>query len=339
MENIVETSNLTKIYDKNFTAVDNLNLEIQNGEIFGLLGPNGAGKTTTIRMLTTLTKPTSGTAFVVGHDIAKEPNRVREAIGYSTQESAVDESATAREYLSIFGHYYHLDLKRINTRIDELLELFDLTDAAGRLVKTYSGGMRKRLEIATALIHEPKLLFLDEPTLGLDIQTRVHMWQYIQKLNQNGTTILLTTHYLEEADRLCDRIAIVDHGKIAALDTPKGLKSKIKGQVVSVIVRSLEKEELNATINKAKQALSSQSFITGIQLTGDGVNVHVDDGISAISRIQILLDKVGIAIESTTLSNPSLDDVFIMLTGRTIREEKGKPLGLHKMGEAKRRQQ
>lgn len=337
MNNIVETVNLTKIYGKKTRAVDDLNLQIKEGEIFGLLGPNGAGKSTTIRMLTTLTQPTSGRALVAGYDVISEPEKVRQEIGYSAQESGVDENATGREYLELYGHYYHLDKKTLVARTNELFNLVGLTDVAINLVKTYSGGMRKRLEIATALIHKPKLLFLDEPTLGLDIQTRSHIWEYIRKLNKGGVTVLLTTHYLEEADKLCDRIAIIDHGIIVALDTPKELKSKIKGQVVTVALTIPENERLDAVILKAQQALTNQPFITSMQTTDDRLVIRVIEGSSDLVRIQVLLEKANVAIDNITLTNPSLDDVFIVYTGQAMREEKGKATSLYKMGAVKGR--
>ena len=323
MKTIVETFDLTKVYKK-IVAVDRLNLNVKKGEIFGLLGPNGAGKTTTIRMLTTYTRPTSGSAVVGGYDIIREARKVRQIIGYSAQESGVDQNATGRENLMLFGRYHGMDTKTLKARVKEILELVDLTEAAGRLVKTYSSGMRKRLEIATALIHEPEILFLDEPTLGLDVQTRVNIWNYIRELNKNGTTIILTTHYLEEADKLCDRVAIIDLGKVVALGTPKELKSKVKGDVVSLVLPLKELEKLKLNMAKAEETLEKQPFVKEIRSTNNRLNVYVNEkGERAIPEILRLLEKERVDVESITLSRPSLDDVFLMCTGRTFHNHGG----------------
>jgi len=318
---LIMTDKLTKIYNKHIVAVDHIDLDIKEGEIFGLLGPNGAGKTTTIRMLSTLTRPTSGTASVAGYDIRRDSRKVRQIIGYSAQAAGLMENATGRENLDLFGRYHHMEGSTLKERIDELLALVNLTEDANRLVKTYSGGMRKRLEIATALVHQPRLLFLDEPTLGLDIQIRVNIWDYVRKLADAGITILLTTHYLEEADRLSHRVAIIDRGKIMATGTPEELKSAIEGDAVSLRMPSASAEEQAATFNKTEKILSGQPFVKKIMATHDGVNVYVDRADEAMPRILRLLEKEGVETASTTVSRPSLDDVFIRYTGRTISEE------------------
>jgi ABC-2 type transport system ATP-binding protein len=318
---MVEINRLTKVYKKSVTAVDHIDLNIQKGEIFGLLGPNGAGKTTTIRMLTTLTRPTSGTATIAGYDIVRESRKVRQITGYSAQAAGLMENATGRENLKLFGRYYHMDSQSLRRRTAELLELVDLTDAADRLVKTYSGGMRKRLEIATALIHQPQLLFLDEPTLGLDIQIRVHIWEYVKKLASEGITILLTTHYLEEADRLSDRAAIIDRGRIIATGSPEELKSNIEGDSIALKMPWSDAEEQSAIVQKTGKALANQPFVRKILPTHDGINVYVDRADMAAPKIMSLLEKADVKITSATLSRPSLDDVFIRYTGRTITEE------------------
>jgi len=327
MKNIIETFNLTKVYKGKIRAVDNLSIAIKEGEIFGLLGPNGAGKTTTIRMLVTLTKPTSGRAVIDGLDLAKDARKVREIIGYSSQEAGVDENATGREYLGLFGSYYHLDAQTIKRRSDEVLELMELSYAADRLIGTYSGGMRKRLEIATALINQPKLLVFDEPTLGLDVQTRLRVWDYIRQLKKEDTTILMTTHYLEETDKLCDRLAIIDHGQIVALGTPDELKGEIRGDVVALTLPLQEPDQQAKTIEQAKQLLTPQSFVKDVRATSDGLNVYVDEGSSAVPPILHTLEGAGVTVEGITLTRPSLDDVFIKYTGRTLREEKGTARG------------
>lgn len=318
---LIVTDKLTKVYNKNIVAVDHIDLSIKEGEIFGLLGPNGAGKTTTIRMLSTLTRPTSGTARVAGYDITRDSRKVRQMIGYSAQAAGLMETATGRENLDLFGRYHHMEGSVLKRRIDELLALVSLTEDANRLVKTYSGGMRKRLEIATALVHQPRLLFLDEPTLGLDIQIRVNIWDYVRKLAGEGVTILLTTHYLEEADRLSHRVAIIDRGKIMATGAPEELKSAIEGDSVSLRMPSASVEEQAATFKKTEEILSGQPFVKKIVATHDGVNVYVDRADEAMPRILRLLEKEGVETASTTLSRPSLDDVFIRYTGRTIAEE------------------
>ena len=317
---IIETFDLTKIYNEKIVAVDHINLEIKEGEIFGLLGPNGAGKTTTVRMLTTFTKPTSGTAQVAGYDIIKEAAKVRRVIGYSAQEAGVDLNATATENLALFGHYHHLSGQTLKARIKELLELVSLINVADRLVKTYSSGMRKRLEIATALIHMPKILFLDEPTLGLDVQTRANIWSYIRKLNEEGTTIILTTHYLEEADKLCGRVAIIDHGKIVALGTPNELKGKVRGDSVSLTFSVGDPERFEVSISRAEQILLSQPFVKKAKSTSNRLIVYVNNGDSAVPKILRLLQNEELNVESVTLSRPSLDDIFLLCTGRTMRD-------------------
>lgn len=231
---IITTKNLTKKF-KDLTAVDKLNLEIKEGEIFGLLGPNGAGKTTTISMLCTILKPTSGTAKVNGYDIMTQPDKVRSSIGIVFQEPSVDDLLTGRENLEIHSLIYKIPKEIRKKRVEEVLDLVGLQNRANSLVKTYSGGMRRRLELARGLMHHPKILFLDEPTLGLDPQTREHIWDYIKKLSkEEKITIVLTTHYMEEADLLCDRIAIIDSGKIVVLDSSKKLKNKVGEDIIVI---------------------------------------------------------------------------------------------------------
>jgi ABC-2 type transport system ATP-binding protein len=330
LKQIVETRNLTKVYNGKIRAVDNVSIDIGEGEIFGLLGPNGAGKTTMIRMMVTLTRPTSGSVLVAGSDVVKEARKVREIIGYSSQEAGVDEQATGRGYLTLFGHFYGLDGQTIRRRVDEVLALLELTDAADRLTGTYSGGMRKRLEIATALINKPKLLVLDEPTLGLDIQTRARIWDHIRALNSDGMSILLTTHYLEEADKLCDRVAIIDYGRIVVMGTPNALKGEIHGDVVSLTLPPEEPDQWEKTFEKVRQLLADQPLVREIQPTNDGLNVYVDQRGAAVPLILHVVEDAGVVIEDLSLSRASLDDVFIKYTGRTMREERGQALGARK---------
>jgi len=231
---MIRAEQLVKEFNS-LTAVNGISLEVAQGELFGFLGPNGAGKTTTIKILTTLLKPTRGRAVVAGYDVLKEPDKVRTVIGYVAQDVSVDDKGTGRENLMLQGRLQHMDSKLLCQRVDELLELVDLTADADRLAETYSGGMRKRLDLIAGLIHRPKVLFLDEPTLGLDPQTRVTVWSYLRELNQKeGITMFLTTHYMEEADDLCHRVAIIDHGEIKALGSPKELKDEIGGDCVNI---------------------------------------------------------------------------------------------------------
>jgi len=317
-EAVIETFDLTKVYGGRVRAVDRLNLRVGRGEVFGLLGPNGAGKTTTVRMLTTFIRPTSGSARVAGYDIVREADRVRRVIGYSSQEVGVDRDATGRENLWLFGRYHHLDSKALRVRVRELLELTGLVDVEDRLVKTYSSGMRKRLEIATALVHDPEILFLDEPTLGLDVQTRANIWDYIRRLRREGRTIILTTHYLEEADRLCDRLAIMDRGRVVALGAPGELKGRVEGDSVSLSLPVDDLEGLEAGMGRAERVLSGQPFVRGVRRVDGRLVVYVSDGDSAVPRILRLLEGEGVEVERVTLSRPSLDDVFLMCTGRTL---------------------
>jgi len=239
----IVTTNLTKRYG-DLVAVDNLNISIESGEIFGILGPNGAGKTTTIMMLCTLLKPTSGTATVNGFDVVKHPSRVRESIGIVFQDPSSDDTLTGYENLKLHALMYDVPMKEIDARIDRVMTLVDLKDRMHDIVKKYSGGMRRRMEIARGLLHEPKILFLDEPTIGLDPQTREHMWKYIESLAKRlNMTIILTTHYMEEAENLCRRVAIVDHGKIAVLDTPANLIASIGGDI-SVKTHSIDMNDV-----------------------------------------------------------------------------------------------
>jgi len=255
---VIVTHQLTKVFPGGIRAVDGIDFEVNAGEIFGFLGPNGAGKTTTIKMLNTLIQPTSGTAVVAGFDIRKNPAEVRKRIGYLAQDVGVDERATGRENLTLYGHFYRLDGKTIKKRVKEIFELVDLVGYEDKIVSTYSGGMRKRLDIAMGLIHQPDVMFLDEPTVGLDPQTRIHIWDYIRNLAKAmGVTIFLTTHYMEEADHLADRIAIIDRGKIIAMGAPDELKQSISGDVVTLSLLTAEGDDYNELMKRTELALSA----------------------------------------------------------------------------------
>ena len=303
---VIETKNLTKKY-KELTAVDNLNLRIKEGEIFGLLGPNGAGKTTTLLMLTTLKKPTSGTAKVNNFDIIKQPDKVRKSIGIVFQDPSSDDILTGYENLKLHGWLYDMpdDLKE--RRIKEVLELVDLTDRKNDLVKKYSGGMRRRLEIARGLMHHPKVLFLDEPTLGLDPQSRDHIWNYIEKLaKEEKITIIITTHYMDEADKLCDRLAIMDRGKIVVLGSPKKLKKDLGGDIIRLKANNLNVDVLK----KLKYVKKVENCDGEVCLTIRDANKHLQEILKAVGKV-----------ESVEIRSPTLDDVFLHYTGREIRDD------------------
>ena len=322
--NIIETQQLTKVFPGEVRAVDGIDFTVSTGEIFGFLGPNGAGKTTTIKMLNTLIPPTSGTAIVTGYDVIRNPAEVRRNIGYVAQDVGVDEHATGKENLALYGHFYRLDGRTIKQRIKELFELVDLSGYENKMVRTYSGGMRKRLDIAMGLIHRPQLIFLDEPTVGLDPQTRTHIWDYIRNLAKAmGITIFLTTHYMEEADHLADRVAIIDRGKIVVMGTPGELKQSIGGDVVTLSPCETGADKCAEFVSRTQTILSNQSFVLGTQATDGDLAVYVNKGESAAPNIMRLLAKEGIDVETMSVSRPSLDDVFLKYTGRTIRAEEG----------------
>lgn len=310
----INVENLTRNFGK-FTAVDSISFSVKSGELFGLLGPNGAGKTTTINMLSTLLNVTSGKAEVAGFDVTKNRADVRQSIGVVFQDQALDSNLTGRENLEFHGIMYGVPKKVREERISEVLKLVELEDKQNVLVEKYSGGMRRRLEIARGLIHKPKVLFLDEPTIGLDAQTRRLIWDYIKKLkNEGDVAIILTTHYMEEADYLCDRVAIIDHGKIIAMDTPERLKHSLGGDVVCA--ESLESDKLLKLLKKVKWVKSVKKY--------DGsVCVTMEHGGKRIPEIIVSAQKAGIKITSVNLHEPSLEDVFIHYTGKTIRDQEG----------------
>ncbi len=304
----VETVGLTKRYG-DLLAVNALNVTIDEGEIFGLLGPNGAGKTTTLSMLATLLKPTSGTARVNGYDVRKDPADVRRSIGIVFQDPSSDDVLTGWENLYLHALMFGVPRDERRRRIEHVLGLVDLEDRAKDIVKKYSGGMRRRLELARGLLHNPRILFLDEPTLGLDPQTREHIWAYIENLvKAENVTVIITTHYMDEADRLCDRVAIIDHGQVVALDTPSALKSKVGGEIVKLRVRSPKIEPLK-----------NLGYVRSIDQSGSTLLLTVK---GASAHLQEILSLVG-EVESVEVRSPTLNDVFLNYTGREIREESG----------------
>jgi ABC-2 type transport system ATP-binding protein len=309
---MIETRNLVKKFG-DLVAVDGIDLKVKEGEIYGLLGPNGAGKTTTLSILSCMLLPTSGEAYVNGYDVVRHPDQVRKSIGIVFQDPALDDQLTGRENMEIHAMLYNVPKKVAKQRIDEALALVELTDRAKNLVRTYSGGMRRRLEIARGLIHRPKVLFLDEPTIGLDPQTRARIWDYISALTKKEKiTVILTTHYMDEADRLCDRVAIIDFGKIKAEGTPDELKKQLGGDVITVKTKA---------INKLSKMASELGFVKSVNITTDAVKINLENGEEHITDVACAARDQGIPIESLMLHEPTLNDVFLYHTGREIREE------------------
>lgn len=317
MPTMIATSQLRKTFRQRraiVEAVQGVDLHVEQGEIFGFLGPNGAGKTTTMRMLTTLMPPTSGTATVVGCDLAREANKVRERIGYVSQAGGAEPGATARENLVLQGQLYGLDHRTATARTATVLQTLQLDAIADRRSSTFSGGQRRRLDIALGLIHQPQLLFLDEPTTGLDPQSRAHLWDEIRRLRDQGMTVFLTTHYLDEADALCDRLAIIDEGRIVAEGTPTHLKQQIAGDVVTLGF------DLPDALPVPRALFEQQPFVREVDPTDDGLRLYVDHGESALPQILRLLDQAGVTLQTIALARPTLDDVFLKQTGRSLRE-------------------
>ncbi len=316
--NAIETKSLVKKYGK-ITAVDDISFDVEEGEIFGFLGPNGAGKSTTMMILTTLLKPTSGEAIVAGYDVVRQAKKVRENIGYVQQEIAVDEYLTGRENLLLEARLNHIPKNLIEKRIDEVLELIELVDKQNESVITYSGGMRKRLDIAGGLLHRPKVLVLDEPTVGLDIQTRRKIWDYIRQIHKEfNMTIFVSTHYMEEADKLCDRVGIIDYGKIQVIDSPQAMKNALGNEVVSF---RLDDGIVN---QKLVSQLKTISIVKDVSVTDDQIIVYTSKGTELIPQIFQISLNLQIKINEISLTRPTLDDVFISYTGHELRDESGK---------------
>ncbi len=321
-ESAIRVENLTKQFN-GFVAVDHISFAVNTGELFGLLGPNGAGKTTTINMLSTLLKATSGYGEVAGFDISKSKDDIRRSIGVVFQEPALDTKLSGKENLEFHAMMYGIGKEERRKRIKHVLELVELTDKANVLVEKYSGGMKRRLEIARGLIHEPKVLFLDEPTLGLDAQTRRHIWDYIKKLNkESGVTIILTTHYMEEADYLCDRAAIMDYGKFVAMDTPSRLKDILGGDVVSM--------EVDGNADSLIGQIKSFAWIKSMTRHGEILSLTMEKGERRIPELVRAAQKLGVNVTCVHLRKPSLEDVFLHFTGRTIRGEEGSQNDRHR---------
>ncbi len=321
---IIETKSLRKTFKSRqgkggkmriVEAVKDIDLSVRAGEIFGFLGPNGAGKSTTLRMLTTLIQPSAGQARVVGYDLLKNASQVRRHIGYVSQAGGADNTATGRENLLLQARLYRMSRSEAIERTNELLISLELESFADRLVKTYSGGQRRRLDVALGVINNPSLLFLDEPTSGLDPQSRAHLWDEVRKLRDQGTTVFLTTHYLEEADVLADRLAIMDDGRIVAEGTPDELKRLIAGDVIT-----LGLETQNGHYLKIQNILQGQSFVREIHKGDDEVQLYVERGEENLAEIIRLMDGAGQRLRKVALTRPSLDDVFLRKTGRSLRD-------------------
>ena len=313
----IETKSLVKSFG-DVIAVNDVSFSVESGEIFGFLGPNGAGKSTTMMILTTLLKPTSGQALISGFDVTENPKKVRENIGYVQQETTVDEYLTGRENLLLQAKLNHIPSNEINSRIDEVLDLIELSDKQNESVVTYSGGMRKRLDIAGGLLHRPKVLFLDEPTVGLDIQTRRKIWTYIKKIHKEfEMTIFLTTHYMEEADQLCDRIGIIDSGKIQVIDSPENMKKAMGNEVITIHV-----EDISAS-DSFLDKLTELEYVKNIKKDNLKITLFASNGTKVIPRIFELSSELKIRIVSISLTQPTLDDVFISYTGHEIRDDDG----------------
>ncbi|MBS7287512.1 MAG: ATP-binding cassette domain-containing protein [Candidatus Freyarchaeota archaeon] len=310
---IIEVRDLKKVYNGNVVALKGISFDVERGEIFGFLGPNGAGKTTTVHILCTLITPTSGSATVCGFDVVKEPDEVRKRIGFVPQDISVDDDLTARENLELHAKLYHMPKDLRKRRIEEVLELVGLQERADNLVKTFSGGMRRRLEIAEGLLHNPEILFLDEPTIGLDPASRIVIWDQLKEMNKEGVTIFITTHYMDEADRLCDQVAIIDLGEIRAMGKPGELKEEVGGDVLFLVTNDS---------NKLLEKLLSLPFIKDAVSQDGTLRVTVKSGEKVIPLIFEEARNLGVNIEAVSLSKPTLDDVFVKYTGRSLRDEK-----------------
>jgi ABC-2 type transport system ATP-binding protein len=320
MSNIIDVKNLIMVYSDGTRAIDDVSFEVGEGEFFGFLGPNGAGKSTAIKVLTTLLKKTSGAVSVAGFDIEKDGGEIRKMIGVQSQETAIDGELTGKENLMLQGHLQRIRGKLLEDRVTELLKLMDLSNVAEKKAAFYSGGMKKRLDLASALVHRPKILFLDEPTTGLDPQSRASIWAYLKELNkQEGLTIFLTTQYMEEADRLCQKLSIIDHGKLVISGTPAELKQQVGGDTLTV---TLPSDSLTEEVKKSSIKIAME--IPGVSKAvafEEGLTVYAKNGGNIVPELVRAFDEGNIPLASVTFASPSLDDVFLQQTGRRIRPE------------------
>ena len=320
MPEIIKVDNLIQVYGDGTKAVDDISFTIREGEFFGFLGPNGAGKSTTIKILTTLLAKTSGSVTVAGYNVDKEPQNIRKIIGVQSQETVIDADLTGRENLTLQGHFQQMRSNMLRERVDELLKLMDLQEVADKRARNYSGGMKKRLDLASILVHKPKLLFLDEPTTGLDPQSRNVIWEYLEKLNkEENITIFLTTQYMEEADRLCRQLSIIDNGRIVVSGSPKELKQQVGADSIKL---SYENDESKKVTNeKTKKILGEIQGVTNILDSDEGLTVYAKNAGFIIPDIVRAFDKNKIKLNSVSFSSPTLDDIFLKHTGRRIRTE------------------
>ncbi len=319
MADIVLVQDLVKVYPGGTRAVDGIDVTVGQGEFFGFLGPNGAGKSTTLKILSTLLKKTSGRVQVAGYDVDRDPKGIRQHIGFAMQEVGLDDLATGRDFLVLQGLLYGLPRAESRRHADELLELVGLTSAAGQRVGTYSGGMRRRIDLVAALIHNPPVLFLDEPTTGLDPQSRLAIWDYLLELNRGGVTIFLTTQMMEEADILCQRIAIIDTGRIVVEGTPQTLKQGVGGD--TLLIRIGEPADRASNVPRAQALLGGLDYVSEVTAVDSAIHVTVQDGSSAAPDVLRLLHDHEIDVTNLSVTRPSLDDVFLKFTGRSIRAE------------------
>jgi ABC-2 type transport system ATP-binding protein len=313
---MIRTADLRKTFTSRRSTVEavrGVDLEVGRGEIFGFLGPNGAGKTTTLRMLATLIRPTSGEAWIAGVDLARDPAEVRRRIGYVPQGGSTDPAETGRGELVLQARLYGMPAKEAKARAAEVLEMLDLESSADRTISTYSGGMKRRLDVGLGIVHRPRVLFLDEPTTGLDPQARARMWDEVRRLREQGTTVFLTTHYLDEADALADRLAIIDHGTIVATGTSDELKRQVAGDVVRLGV--------NGSRDRVVDLVAALPFVREVTIEDDLVRLYVDRGELAMPQLLRVLDGEGLTADSISIHRPSLDDVFLRQTGRSLRDE------------------
>ena len=322
MTEVINVKDLTLTYADGTKAVQGISFSVNEGEFFGFLGPNGAGKSTTIKILTTLLHKTGGTASVAGLDIEKQAQEIRKLIGVQSQETSVDPELTGRENMLLEGHLQQMHGKELEDRVESLLTVVGLEEAADKRAGRYSGGMKKRLDLASVLVHKPKIMFLDEPTTGLDPQTRATVWDYLEELNKKeGITIFLTTQYLEEADRLCHRLCIVDGGKIVAQGTPSDLKSEIGADAITITMRDMQGKNDDSVKAKGRQLVQNLPSVVNVVDSGDGLTIYAKDGGYFVPDLVRVFDRSEIKLVSINLSTPSLDDVFLKHTGKRIRVE------------------